>query len=241
MRLNSLGTLGQDEIHVWIVEITAGDAGGGTPTGILAPDEHYRASRFKSEIDRTCYIQRRTALRMVLSGYLGVAADRIRFAVNEFGKPSVVPPQAAADLSFNASHSGRVAVIAVARSGRIGVDVERLRPLVEAESIAARYFAASEAAALAALPPHERVQGFFNVWTRKEAVVKALGGGLSIPLDAFDVSLRPGEAPAILRWNIPGAAQANWRIHDLDLSGQYVGALATDSVARICRYARWAG
>jgi len=236
-----LPALERDEIDVWIVDLAARDAGDITSARILAPAERERASRFKYEVDRSCFIQRRAALRMILSEYLGVAPQSIAFTENEFGKPSVVTPQAAAGLSFNASHSGTLAVIAVARSGRIGVDVERLRPLVEAESIAARFLATGEAATLAALHPHERTEGFFNAWTRKEAVVKALGGGLSIPLDSFEVSLRPGEPPAILRWDIPEAAQTHWRIQDLDLPEDYVGALVTDSGATVCRYQRWAG
>jgi 4'-phosphopantetheinyl transferase len=237
----ALPTLGQDEIHLWMVEVDAQDTNDARHVEILAPAERARASRFRSEVDRACFMRRRAALRMILAGYLGVAPRDVAFTVNEFGKPSVVTPRVSAGLSFNASHSGTCAVIAVARSGRIGIDVERLHPLVEAESIAARFFAANEAAALAALHPRDRVEGFFNAWTRKEAVVKALGGGLSIPLDSFEVSLRPGEPPAILRWDIPGTAGNGWRLHHLEPAKGYVGALAVDSLASVCQLQRWAG
>jgi 4'-phosphopantetheinyl transferase len=236
---SALPDLRQDEIHVWMVAVTTRDVEDVEGIETLAPDERVRASRFRSEVDRTCFVQRRAALRMIVAGYLRVAPRDVAFTVSEFGKPSVSAPRAFAGLSFNASHSGTVAVIAVARAGRIGIDVERLRPLVDAESIATRFFSAGEAAALAALHPRDRVKGFFNAWTRKEAVVKALGGGLSIPLDSFEVSLRPHEPPEILRWDIPGAAPRRWRLHHIEPAVGYVGALAVDRDASVCQCGRW--
>ena len=76
------------------------------------------------------------------------------------------------------------------------------------------------------LDPGDRVRGFFNAWTRKEAIVKALGRGLSIPLDSFEVALRPDEPPAVLDWNVPGAAAGRWQLHHLEPRRGYVGALA---------------
>jgi 4'-phosphopantetheinyl transferase len=236
-----LPALGNDEIQIWIVEVGAPDVDNARHAEILAPAERTRAARFRSESDRDCFIQRRAALRMILAGYLGVAPRDVAFTANEFGKPSVVAPPASAGLSFNASHSGTVAAIAVARAGRIGIDVERLRPMADAASIAARFFAAAEAAALAALEPHDRVEGFFNAWTRKEAVVKAVGRGLLIPLDAFEVSLRPREPPAILRWDIPDAAPRQWRIHHIEPAAGYVGALVVDRAANVSLCRRWPG
>jgi 4'-phosphopantetheinyl transferase len=237
----ALPALGEGEIHLWMIEIRAQDVDDARHAEYLAPAERARAARFRSEADRACFVQRRAALRMILAGYFGIAPRDVAFTVNEFGKPSVSAPRAAGGLSFNTSHSGTVAVIAVARSGRIGIDVEQLRPLVDAESIAARFFAAGEAAALAALHPHDRIAGFFNAWTRKEAVVKAVGGGLSIPLDSFEVSLRPHEPPEILRWDIPGAAPQRWRIHHIEPAPGYVGAMAVDREANVGQCRRWPG
>jgi len=235
----ALPNLGQDEIHVWIIAVTARRVGDVEGIETLTPAERARASRFRSELNRTSFMQRRAALRMILAGYLEVAPRDIAFTLNEFGKPSVDAPQGSAAFSFNTSHSGTVAMIALTRSGHIGIDVERLRPLVEAENIAAHFFTPNEAATLAALDPRDRVEGFFNAWTRKEAVVKALGGGLSIPLNSFEVSLRPREPPEILRWDIPSLAPQQWRIHHLDPVLGYVGALAVDCEASIYRCWKW--
>src|SRR6185503_1727872 len=101
------------------------------------------------------------------------------------------------DLEFNLSHSGALALVAAARGRPVGVDVERHRPGVETLEIAARFFTPRELGALRALDADGRVAGFFLCWTRKEAYVKARGEGLTVPLDAFDVSCTPGEPARI--------------------------------------------
>ena len=224
----ALPKLGTSEVHVWIVECATPNTIDMTAVDFLSPAERNRASKFRAEVDRTRFLHRRAALRAILAGYVGVRPRDVEYSVDQFGKPAVMIPQSLARLSFNTSHSADVALIAVARSGRIGVDVEQLRLLVEAESIAAHYFAANEAAAFTALEPRDRVGSFFNAWTRKEAIVKALGGGLSIPLDSFEVSLRPGEPPGILRWDIVDAVPQRWRLHHLEPLPGYVGAVAID-------------
>lgn len=232
-------TLAKDEIHVWSVGGYARDVCDPNSLPILASGERARASQFKAEVDRARFIERRVALRMILAEYLAVAPQHITFSVNRFGKPSVVAPKTADALSFNTTHSEGLALIAVGRSTQIGIDVERLRSDVEYEAIAARFFASNEAAALAALPPRDRIEGFFNAWTRKEAVVKALGRGLSIQLDSFEVSLRPGDPPVALRWNIPDTAPEAWRMHHLEPAPGYVGALVVDREATIYPCRRW--
>ena len=240
-RLAQTPRLVQHEIHIWTVELDRQVHRKARRDDVLAPAERNRAARFRSEVDAHRFVERRTALRKILGGYLGIAPQAVAFDLNEFGKPSVHASNSCADLSFNASHSGTLALIAVSRSVQIGIDVELKRSGVETLAIAARFFAAAELAALAALDSCDLLDGFFNAWTRKEAIVKALGGGLSIPLDAFDVSLRPGEDAAILRWDIAGGGAQRWRMHHLEPASGYVGALAVDSVAHVCRFGNWVG
>ena len=222
--------LGEGEVHVWIVEV---DTPRATLAGleILSDDERYRASRFRFEIDRTRFMRRRAALRVILGGYLDSSPSSITYAENAYGRPELAGDRAATGLSFNTSHSDAIALIAISRSRLLGVDIERLRPLVEAENIAATYFAASEAAAFAALDPTDRVAGFYNAWTRKEAVVKALGGGLSIPLDAFEVALQPGESAAILACRFDPKLVEKLQLSHLHCCAGYTGALACDAGA----------
>ena len=231
--------LARDEIHVWTVAIDGRIDAGEERMETLAQAERMRASRFMQEADAARFVQRRRALRAILGRYLGIAPQEVAFAANEFGKPSVLPSRTCDDLSFNASHSGAIALVAVGRSVAIGIDIERMRAEVEGLAIATRFFGANEVAALAGLAPDDRVAGFFNAWTRKEAVVKAVGGGLSIPLDSFEVSLRPREPPSVLRWHSASGGAKPWRIHHLEPAAGYVGALAVDDPTRGCRFLDW--
>lgn len=235
--LASPPALGEAEVHVWTVNLEVVETGRFDDPRVLAPTEHDRAARFKSPIDRQRFVQRRCILREVLAAYLGIASRDLAFSANSFGKPSIVAGRTGCGLSFNASNSGALVAIAVARCGCIGIDIERLRSLDDADQLASQFFAPAEAAALAALGPQDRVAGFFNAWTRKEALVKGLGRGLSIPLDSFEVTLRPGEPAAILRWEIPGASSQPWHLHHFEPCVGYAGALAADFevCSRPCR------
>ncbi len=123
-------------------------------------------------------------------------------------------------LSFNTSHSAGTAVIAVAAGTDVGVDIERIRPIDDAERLAADRFAASEADQLRSLPAEDREIGFLRLWTRKEAVVKALGLGLSMPLDRFSVLDRAGRVDV-------GDLSRSYRVETIDLLPGYATAAAT--------------
>ena len=131
-------------------------------------------------------------------------------------------------LRFNLSHSQGLALYAVTRGREIGVDLECIRPISDAEQIAERFFSAHENAVFRTIPAHEKPKAFFNCWTRKEAYLKALGDGLARPLDEFDVSLAPGEPAKLLR--IEGAPQeaSRWSLNRLEPGSGYVAALAVE-------------
>ena len=112
-------------------------------------------------------------------------------------------------------------LIAVSRQGRIGVDVERIRNLVWGK-LAHRHFTPQEVSALQAMEKPERRHGFFRLWTCKEAFLKALGVGLTVPLNGFEVELRPGQ-PAGLR----GEAGEAWALAELDVPAEYAAAVVT--------------
>ena len=137
---------------------------------------------------------------------------------------------AASDLRFNVSHSDDVAVYAFSTGREIGIDIESIRVIRDAEDIAARFFSRRENEAYLALDPRDRPLGFFNCWTRKEAFVKALGDGLYHPLDRFDVSLAPGEPAKILRVeNTPGE-DCGWTLHSFVPGPGLIGAVVCAEV-----------
>lgn len=189
---------------------------------LLDPGELACADRFLRAADRSRFIASHAALRVVLSGELGQPAATLRFGCEAGGRPFLASP-AGTDIDFNLSHSGDLAVIGVVRGARIGVDVEVRRSLPDALRIARSHFAPDEAAALGVLPPGHREEAFFALWTRKEAVVKALGAGLSMPLAAFSVTIPPAP-PELLR--IAGGGQ-RWSLTSLDVGP---GACATAAV-----------
>lgn len=183
---------------------------------LLDAGEAARADRFQRDEDRARFIASHAALRLVLGRALRVDPAAVMVRAGTTGRPILAMP--AGGLDFNLSHSGDVALIGHVRGARIGVDVEVRRPLPDALRIARSHFAPDEARALAALPAASREAAFFELWTRKEAVVKATGAGLSSPLAAFCVSVPPAPprllagAPSREGWTLaaitacPGAA-----------------------------------
>ena len=196
---------------------------------LLAPDERERAGRFVFDYLRHWYTVSRGALRILLGRYLDTDPAGIRFEYGEKGKPRLAEKSR---IRFNASHSGDLAVYAVTLHCDIGVDVERIRPLASLHEIAARFFCAEETTELMALPEEQREAAFFRCWTRKEAYIKAIGDGLSVPLDDFAVSLRPGEPARLVHIGHDPAAAAAWTLQNLEALSGYAAALAYRDVER---------
>jgi len=216
----------------------------------LSPDEHGRAERLINKKQRDRYIITRSALRQILARYLSLPASHIRFQYSEHGKPKIdfhsgqhgkqVKDDQCHEYSasgkdlrghtiqFNVSHSHDLAIIAVSTGHGVGVDVEYLhRPaIMDRMKIAERMFSTAEKRALGSFPKSQRDRAFLACWTRKEAVIKALGTGLFHRLDRFDVSVDPDEPARLLgtRWESDDAPC--WTMASLPVEPDYIGALA---------------
>jgi 4'-phosphopantetheinyl transferase len=166
---------------------------------LLSPEELARAARFHAAEHGARFIVAHARLRQLLAPQLGVAPERIDFAVGPHGKPELAGAAAAAGVGFNLSHSGALGLVGWARQRHIGVDVECWRPMRDAAALVRRFFSPVEQADWQASPPEERTGRFFNVWTRKEAYVKAVGRGLGLSLASFDVSSGDGAEARLLR------------------------------------------
>jgi len=174
--------------------------------------------------------QRRAPLLALLAAYLQCPAEAIVLREGEYGRPSLMPPQA---LDFNWSHSGQQALVAIARGIALGVDLERIRPRPSAMDIARRYFAADELAWLETVDdPAARELAFLRLWTSKEAVLKAHGRGIAFGLDRLSIDLRPAQ-PRLRRLEDENAAQ--WQLHAVPIGDGYLGALAWRGPARTLR------
>jgi len=218
--------LGPRDVHIWLLPLDIAPMPFEQVTAALSREERDRASRFRSSQDRRRFEAGRGLLRHVLGGYLGQPAAALRLAFGPQGKPSLAGPGGQTRLEFNLSHSAGWALLGVTRGRAIGVDIEAVRRTPDLEDVARRTFAPAELDCVLRQPPGQRTEAFYTCWTRKEAYVKAMGGGLSIALKRFVVSLDP-HAPAEIR-SIDGSAQAaaGWTLWGfLPLAG-YFGAVA---------------
>jgi 4'-phosphopantetheinyl transferase len=182
-----------DEVQVWIVDLDAGIAPGedvetaepGAELAVLSAEERARAARFVRARDRRRFARCRAALREILGRLLGEPAGAVRCRAAARGKPELDHAPGGAScadrlaLQFNVSHSSDLALIAVCRGRELGVDLERVRPIPEAARIVGSFFTTAEQAEFAALPAAARDLAFHRGWTRKEAVLKGFGMGLS--------------------------------------------------------------
>ena len=222
--------LADDEVHLWRANLKQGPGVQALLERTLSADELDRAGRFRFARDRDRFVVRRGLLRAVLARYLQLPPASIRFDYCSHGKPYLSRELAGTGVRFNLSHSGGRALFAITRGREVGVDLERVVPARAELSVARQFFALSELEALRQLGKHGRVEGFFNCWTRKEAYLKARGEGLSVALDAFQVSLLPGEPARLIRSSVGPDEPTRWRLEDLQPWPNYAGALAAEGV-----------
>jgi 4'-phosphopantetheinyl transferase len=189
---------------------------------LLDQSEHERSARFHFEADRDRFITRRALLRLMLSRHAAVAPSCWRFAAGAHGKPFIAYPLRTG-LHFNLSHSKGVVASAVTRAGEIGLDIEAIDPHYRSLQVAQFGFAREEREALRDTAPSLRPRAFTALWVLKEAYVKALGEGLSIPLDSFAVALDP---PALLRTAHGLGGPRDWRFHLYHPTPHHLVALA---------------
>jgi len=233
-------TLNDDAVHVWCASLNQTVSCVERLTRSLSREECTRAECFYFAKDRLGFVVRRGLLRTILSYYLDIQPDRVKFRYGSHGKPELAEMFLRSTLRFNLSHSERLALYAVTRLRSVGVDVEYVRPIADAAEIVQRYFSLQERAAFLELPASLRLLGFFNCWTRKEAYLKALGDGLARPLDAFAVSLAPGDS-ARLR-SIEGSPRdaSRWFLQEMVPASGYVAALAVEGRDRSLACWQWA-
>ncbi len=224
LRIDGPIPLAADEVHLWRVDLQAVAGDEAHWSTILSDDERARGARFHFPIHRQYFIAGRAFLRRILAAYLGASAKGLTFSYSDKNKPALARPNLHR-ISFNLSHSGDIALIAVTQSRQIGVDVELIRRDFDTAEIAARFFSDTEQEQLAALSAERRHEAFFLCWTRKEAYIKATGEGLSLPLRQFDVSIAPGSQDALLATRPDAAESKRWSLRDIRVMPGYAGAI----------------
>lgn len=220
--------LKNDEIHIWNAALDQPASQIQRLIQTLSIDERVRAKRLRFEADRKRFIVGRGILRNILCGYLSIEPSRLRLNYGNHGKPAIVDNQGREMIQFNLSHSGGLALYAFTRVHAIGVDIEQIHDIPDMEQIAEHFFSVRENSVFRALPESKKREAFFNCWTRKEAFIKALGDGLSWPLDKFDVSLVPGEPARLLRIEGYSKGASRWSIQELNPAFGFAAALAVE-------------
>lgn len=227
------------EVHVRAAWLAVGADTLDALAATLSASERKRAGRFHFERHRNRFMAGRGLLRMLLGRYLQTAPERIQFTYGPQGKPALAGPFAQAGLEFNMAHTQDLALFAVTRAGPVGIDVEEVRSLADAEELVARFFSGRESAAFRKLPEEQKPPAFFNLWTRKEAWLKATGEGIVHSLHRVEVSFLPGEPARLLSLPEPLARSAHWGLHDLAPAPGFAAALAIAAGEARLRCWRW--
>jgi 4'-phosphopantetheinyl transferase len=232
---NSL-TLSDEEAQVWRADLDLNESVQNSFLKLLSPDEKIRAQKFRFAKDSRNFIAARGILRSLIGKYLEIRPADISFQYSKFGKPSLADKYS---LQFNISHSQNIALFAFTKKLNIGVDVEFVNPDIEAKDIAANFFSKNEIMNLLALPEHEQPLGFFNCWTRKEAFIKAVGEGLSFPLDKFEVSLEPNRPAKLLATHWDPKAVSKWTMYSMSPGANFVGSLVIEGIVEQVKCWNW--
>ena len=222
------------EVHVWCVELAGDSACIETCRGYLSADEKERASRFRFDHLQAAFTLSKGVLRALLGRYLHLEPDRIRLAYGLRGKPQLAFPEI--PLEFNLTHSGTFAAYAFAFGCPVGIDIEKVRPVPDQEDIVTRFFSPEECDDWFRLDASQREEGFFRCWTAKEAYIKAVGDGLSMPLTSFRVSFAPGASPRLVHAGGDTDASRSWSMCAVVPAAGYVGALALPESSRTVRF-----
>jgi len=212
---------------VWTIHVPAFDTAGAE--GILSPAEKARAARYRFDEDRRRYIAGRASLRRILAERTGTPAGELAFEEPDGEKPRLGLTVGASGVFFNVSHSGDYTVIAVSDTAEVGIDIEEIRVDCPINQLARRYYAASEFEWLRNLKENKKLQGFYRLWTIKEAVVKCAGLGLSVPTQSIRVRLANDQSPTVTCSDAGHKALDGIQVRELRLVEHYASALAVST------------
>jgi len=217
-------------VHVWAVWLKAPPEVNRAYRRLLSGDEIARADRFVFEHLTRSHELSHGALRLLLAHFLKCQPGDISFRFGPRGKPML---ESDSRICFNMAHSASLALYAITVDCEIGVDVEELRNIPEIEQVASHYFSKAEASQLLSIGPGAAArEAFFRCWTRKEAYIKAIGDGLYLPLDQFQVTLLSDAPAKFIHIGNDSAAAAEWTLEHLNPAPNYLGALAYHAAPR---------
>lgn len=211
-------------LHIWRLSLRP--EGSNDLWDLLSMDEQQRAQRFVRSQDQDKYVQVRGTLRCLLGQYLQTSGQTLCFDYGDYGKPQLVSSCNSLNLQFNVSHSHELAVIAITQATAVGVDIEQVNPQAKYINISQRFFSAAEHEILLQQPVEQQCRTFFQLWTRKEACVKAVGGSIAHALDQINVAQGLNQASVVIK--MPEKPHQLF-LHNLFPDPQFAGAVATQA------------
>jgi 4'-phosphopantetheinyl transferase len=215
------------EIHIWSYPLILTTEQLNQHYHFLSEDEKNRAQQFSMPLMRQRFIAARGFLRQLLGAYLALAPSSISFSYTAYKKPGLAQAHQS-DLRFNLSHTDDLALYAFRLHHEIGVDIEKIRPSYS-EAVAKRIFSVEENKVLNALPPAKRHEAFYCLWSRKEAVIKAVGKGIFHLSHSLTLSPQPIEEKIQLE-------NKCWTVIPLTVSAGYTASMATDPSFQAIHY-----
>ncbi|MBZ5859376.1 4'-phosphopantetheinyl transferase family protein [Flavihumibacter profundi] len=220
--------ISSNEVHVWRAWLDLTALQYENLLGFLSKDELARAKRFRFERDQKRFIVARGILRQILGRYLGKKPNELVFEYSSQGKPALATYPGCGTLHFNLSHSDGFALYAVTRDRNIGIDIERIRDDAAVDQIARRFYSQGEISSLFRMHIDRRTELFFQYWTRKEAFIKAIGEGISFPMEQCDVSLISGSVLSPIILHSDKIESLRWYGQDLFPGCGYAAAIAVE-------------
>jgi 4'-phosphopantetheinyl transferase len=215
----------ESEVHVWRLSLDQGPRLIRLFEEFLSSEEKRRAEGSFLEMKKISFRLCRGFLRVLLGRFGGTAPEAIRFVKGERGKLHLDASFRRTGIEFNLSHSGDVALVALSKERRLGVDVEQTRPTAALDEISQRLFSFVEREEIGALPEAERIDGFYACWTRKESSIKALGGSIAeLALEVL-VTANPREPARLRRMPSTDSNAGPWQLQDLPVGEGYAAAL----------------
>ena len=224
----STGSLEYGGVHVWTWNANPADCPAKNLMSLLSCEEQERAASFHSLDHRTYYSVAHISMRLLLSRYLQQPPDEIRYKHDQLGKPRAVLENDDHSIQFNLSHTGAYGMLAVSNGYDVGIDAELMRPITR--EIATTCFSPYELRQLGGLRGHQWLEGFYRCWTCKEAVLKAEGVGLTIPLDSFDIEFTAGHRPTIIACRVPERPRMHWQLFALKSPLEISASLAVSDM-----------
>ncbi len=216
--------LADNEVHLWRAWLEQPTIRLRLLYRLLSVDERHRAGRFRFDLDRNRFIARRGLLRVILGRYLDLKPASIRFGYGPNGKPFLEDACNRDELTFNLSHSKELAIYAITRKRKIGVDVERLRPIPESDRIVADLYSST------ARRPDQPAEAFLNWWTRHEAYLKASGNGLGRPMDLTDYTMLEEPPPRSSTTNDDSEEKVDWSFQTFTAAPAHTGTIVAEGM-----------